>query len=173
MNDPREIPYGLLWEAFDFCQDGIAITDIQGKIVSGNRRLEELTGYAVNELRECHISKFIQDFPQKCFVEYMVKNKSGKAILVSKSGKSLTVELRVRTLEQLKDRNRGYLVVLRDLTEITALRRDLHVVQQELEDLHSGEEDNSLDSLEWEISQLEGRLRETENFLDIIRCQRI
>ncbi len=59
-------------------------------------------------------------------------------------------------------------MTISDLREVTTLRKQVHDLEQKLESLRSEGEDCVLDNAEWEIAQLEARLRETENYLENI-----
>ena len=86
---------------------------------------------------------------------------------MSKGGAILPVKICVEKIE-LDVPGWTYLVTIQNLTELITLQNQLRDREEELEQLRLKEEDSSLQEAEWEIQQLEDRLRETENYLDNI-----
>ena len=84
-----------------------------------------------------------------------------------KRGAILPVEIQLQKID-LGVPGWNYLVTIQDVTDIVALQTQLRNSEGELKQFRSKEEDDSLQGSEWEIMQLEDRLRETENYLDNI-----
>ena len=152
------------------------MTDPQGKILSTNNSLEKLTEYTSKELQSLYFSQLLEDKRDKISQEALsnlwlqVKNSNGtpfKSNLSTKSGKTLLVECHSL---KIKNNAKGpnYLVVINDLSESTALQERLCEAEKELEIFRSGMEEYSQESSEWEIAELEKRLRAVENYLENI-----
>jgi PAS domain S-box-containing protein len=176
MKEHRKEPSNLLQGVFDFFQEPLIVTDPRGTVVSANIRMEELTGYTKSELQEFPLPHLVHHEERKTTQSdatdlwHVFTESTGKPFggsLVSKKGAILPVKVCVKKIE-LDVPGWTFLVSIQDLTEVIALQNRLRDSETELEELRSNEEDSSLQEAEWEIMQLEERLRETENYLDNI-----
>jgi PAS domain S-box-containing protein len=176
MKQQRSQPSNLLQGVFDVFQEPLVVTDSRGTIVSANSRMEELTGYSEAELKQYSLPHLVHHEERKTsqsdstdlwhvFTQSTCNPFEGS--LVSKKGSILPVKVCVKKIE-LKIPGWTYLVSLQDLTEVIALENRLRDCEEELEEIRSNEDGSSLQGAEWEIMQLEERLRETENYLDNI-----
>ena len=166
----------LLQGVFDVFHEALVITDTRGNVLSANNRMEELSGYTKHELQDNFLPHLVHHeegnpAPSDPSNPWLIFTAStGKLLrgnLVSKSGTILPVKIYVEKIE-LGVPGCSYLVTIQDATDHIGLQNQLRDIEGELERFRSKEEDASLEGSEWEIVQLEERLRETENYLDNI-----
>ncbi len=176
MKEHRNQSANLLQGVFDVSHEPLIVTDSGGNVLFANNRMEELTGYTKRELQGYFLPHLIHHEERKSVQPDAAKpwqaftaspRKPLRGTLVSKDGAILPVKICVEKIE-LDVPGWTYLVTIQNLTELITLQNQLRDREEELEQLRLKEEDSSLQEAEWEIQQLEDRLRETENYLDNI-----
>ena len=176
MKEHRKKPANLLQGVFDVFHEPLVITDPGGNILSANNRMEALAGYTKLELQDHFLPRLVHHEKRKPAQSESVNawqiftastGKTVRGSLVNKGGSILPVKICVEKIE-FDVPGWTYLVTIQDLTELITLQNQLRDSEGALEQLHLKEEDSSLQGAEWEIQQLEDRLRETENYLDNI-----
>jgi PAS domain S-box-containing protein len=176
MDGNESLTGNLLQGVFDLLEEGIVITDPHGKILSANSRMETLTGYSTLELQECslhhlvccegvHLSAGDTSGTWSSFLNATGESLTGS--LLGKHGKILPAQLHAQKIAS-NGHEGNYLVTISDLTEVTTLRKQVHDLETKLESSGPEGEDCLQEKAEWEITQLEARLQETENYLENI-----
>lgn len=133
----EEIDYETIADAMDSVGDGVAIVDLDGKIVHVNKSHEKLYGYSPEELigkqfsalsppeADAKIASMILDETKK-------GGWTGVVAHARKDGNRFWASLKTAPLRDMDGKDIAYMIVLRDVSEIEKSKEEL---RREIEDL--------------------------------------
>lgn len=175
MLDRRTASSDKLMQAFfDLCHEGIVLVDAEGKIFSANNVLTTLTDYTAYELRNLYFVQLLQNTGGETsqasssdplrLIELSTREPVQSTLLTKNEG-MLPVEFSAQKIDNDTE-GWNYLLVVNVISKATTLQKRLGEMEEELGRMRSVVEDHSIEGTEWELEELERRLREVENYLE-------
>lgn len=160
-----EDKFKSLFEAID---DGILYVDTKGKVIEANKKIEEFSGFSVDEIVGMNFTKLkavnIKDVPRllKIFAEVLITGKTLKnfdVTITKKDGNKIFTEVSTGLVRK-EGKIIGIAVVIRDITKRKKTEDELKIKNEELEKFNKiavGREVKMIE-LKDKIKELEGKL---------------
>lgn len=140
MSEPKAFASGrsLQLRALDFINDGVLICDPQGRIIYSDPAMARILGCSADSLVERALDEVVALFRFENALSFAEIRKTleesetwhGEADIVSSSGPTLHLDVRLRVLHDAEDRRLGLLMVARDITRERSLERQVVQGQQ-------------------------------------------
>jgi len=128
-------------QVFTYSSDGILLTDVEGYIMDVNKSIEEMLGYAKNELEGRHMSGLLpHELKKRDFTPQLIehlKNKKKKTTTVEykwlrKDGQPVFVELHIALLKNERGDSVGTISNVRDISMRMEIEEELRQRNREL-----------------------------------------
>ena len=135
---PIDIDEALYWDLFENASDIVFTTDISGHFVTGNRAVERLLGYTVQEAQQLTWEKLVAPYEMDKAREMFKRHASGERFIhyeldvIVKSGEIRTFEIGSRPLFE-NDRLLGFHGIARDVTERKRIQQAAIIARREAE----------------------------------------
>jgi PAS domain S-box-containing protein len=135
---PADIDEALYWDLFENASDIVFTTDISGRFVTGNRAVERLLGYTVQEAQQLTWEKLVASYEMSKARKMFRRHASGEQFInyeldvVVKSGEIRTFEIGSRPLFE-KGELVGFHGIARDVTDRKRIQKAAILARQEAE----------------------------------------
>ncbi len=135
---PIDINEALYWDLFENASDIVFTTDISGHFVTGNRAVERLLGYTVQEAQQLTWEKLVAPYEMDKAHEMFKRHAGGERFIhyeldvIVKSGEIRTFEIGSRPLFENK-RLLGFHGIARDITERKRIQQAAIIARREAE----------------------------------------